>query len=40
MFHTLSAAGIIQMISLAKVKGTIDAADGDRAINALCEVFF
>lgn len=42
MFATLSAAGInIQMISTSEVKVScaIDAADGDRAVEALCAVF-
>jgi len=42
MFATLSAAGInIQMISTSEVKVScvIDAADVDRTINALCQVF-
>lgn len=42
MFATLSAAGInIQMISTSEVKVScvIDAADGDRAIDALCKAF-
>ncbi len=42
MFATLSNAGInIQMISTSEVKVScvIDAADGDRAIDALCQVF-
>ncbi|MBP0001346.1 MAG: aspartate kinase [Cyanobacteria bacterium SID2] len=42
MFSTLGQAGInIQMISTSEVKVScaIDAADGDRAIAALCEVF-
>ena len=42
MFATLSAAGInIQMISTSEVKVScvIDAADGDRAIDVLCQTF-
>lgn len=42
MFATLSAAGInIQMISTSEVKVScvIDRADGDRAIDALCQIF-
>lgn len=42
MFATLSAAGInIQMISTSEIKVScvIDAADGDRAIDALCKAF-
>lgn len=42
MFATLSDAGInIQMISTSEVKVScvIDAADGDRAIDALCQTF-
>lgn len=42
MFATLSAAGInIQMISTSEVKVScaIDAADGDRAVEALCAAF-
>jgi len=42
MFATLSAAGMnIQMISTSEVKVScvIDAADGDRAIDALCQAF-
>ncbi len=42
MFATLSAAGVnIQMISTSEVKVScvIDASDGDRAINALCQAF-
>lgn len=42
MFATLSAAGInIQMISTSEVKVScvIDAADGDRAIDVLCQAF-
>lgn len=42
MFATLSADGInIQMISTSEVKVScvIDAADGDRAINVLCQAF-
>lgn len=42
MFATLSAAGVnIQMISTSEVKVScvIDAADGDRAVAALCQAF-
>jgi aspartate kinase len=42
MFATLSAAGInIQMISTSEVKVScvIDAADGDRAIDVICQAF-
>ncbi len=42
MFATLSAAGVnIQMISTSEVKVScvIDAMDGDRAIDALCQAF-